>query len=215
MTGPDPGRLRRALLRWSRSHGRIFPWRETTEPFRVLVAELLLQKTPSWKVAPVYEQLFAKWPGPDEMAAAPVGQLEQVIRPLGLIRRAAKLKAVAETVAKSGEVPGDVRQLQELPGVGEYVARAVACFALGDSVPLVDGVSGRVYRRYFGVAGEGEPARDPRLWELAGRVVGRHARKVNWAVLDLGATVCKARRPDCPTCPARGSCAWRRAESGE
>jgi A/G-specific adenine glycosylase len=93
--------------------------------------------------------------------------------------------------------------------VGQYIAKAVRCFAFGIPEPLVDGVSGRVLRRLFGVEEVGEPARDRRVWELARAMVGRSTAKyVNWALLDLASDVCKPKRPRCWQCPVARDCAW-------
>lgn len=203
--------VRSELLRWWRDHRRALPWRETSDPFRVLLAEVLLQRTPWWKVARAYETLLARWPTPEALASAPLGDLVEVVRPLGLLSRAPRIRDLAAAVARRGGVPAVEAELRELPGVGEYVARAVRSFAFRTGDALVDSVSGRVLRRVFGLPHEGEPARDPALWVLARAVVGRaRAAHVNWAILDLGAALCKPKRPRCPECPLAGHCAWAR-----
>lgn len=203
--------MARRLLSWGRSHRRDFPWRTTADPFRVLVAEVLLQRTRAETVVPVYRAVFARWRGARELADARTSSIAAVIRPLGLVQRAARLRELASAVHDSGGVPRDVPTLMTLPGVGRYVANATAEVAFGARAPTVDGVSARVYRRFFGLP-EGAPAvTDEALWTLVEEVTPRTShREWNWAVLDLAAAVCTPRTPDCGACPLRSRCLSRR-----
>jgi A/G-specific adenine glycosylase len=207
---PNQKWLHKALLAWWESNRRNFPWREDLDPFHLLVAEVLLQQTPAWKVGPAYTELIRRWPSATALAAAPVDEVTSVIRPLGLIARGPRLVRLASAVAAMGRVPREVKDLSGLPGVGEYVAKAVRVFSFGESDGLVDNVSGRVLRRFFGLAEEGEPARDPKIWELA-RGIASHGlpREVSWATLDLAASVCLPRRPRCGCCPLVRKCRGR------
>jgi A/G-specific adenine glycosylase len=200
------------LLAWGRSNGRTFPWRETRDPFRILVAEILLQRSRGRTVALVFERLFERWPDAEALAHARVDAIERVIRPLGLVKRAATLREVAREVMRRGGVPSTVEELLELPGVGRYAANATAAVAFERHVPTVDGVTARVYRRFFGLPSDRPPSEDPSLWDVVARVTPRRrVREWNWAVLDLAATICLPRRPRCPDCPLRERCAWSRA----
>ena len=211
--GPiEPSRRRffsRRLLSWGAENQRKFPWREERDPFRVLVAEVLLQRSRARTVAPVYEELFERWPTPADLAGAPVRQIEAVIQPLGLIRRGARLKLLAARINERGSVPSSQAELESLPGVGRYAAGAALATTGGRARVPVDSVSARVYRRYFGSEGGPEPSEDSRLWELVGQVVPvRRARDLNWAVLDIAATVCLPRNPRCTACPLASRCRW-------
>lgn len=199
--------MRRRLLSWGSTHRRDFPWRTTRDPFRVLVAEILLQRTRAETVVPVYRALFARWKSPGALARARTSSIAAVIRPLGLIQRAARLRELASAVHDSGGVPRDAATLLTLPGVGRYVANATAEVAFGLRAPTVDGVSARVYRRFFGLP-EGMPAvNDEDLWVLVDRVTPRRGhREWNWAVLDLAAAVCTPKVPDCGACPIQSRC---------
>jgi A/G-specific adenine glycosylase len=205
----DPRRtFVRRLLAWGRANRRAFPWREETDPFRVLVAEVLLQRSRGGTVARVYGELFARWTSASALASADVDQIRSVIRPLGLVRRAETLRRLAAAVVERGEVPSSVPALQELPGVGRYAAHATAAVAFGRGVPTVDGVSARVYRRYFDLPSDVPAAADERLWATVAEVTPRRAvREWNWAVLDLAATVCLPEVPRCPACPLFETCA--------
>lgn len=194
----------RRLLAWGRAHRRDFPWRARgVDPFRVLVAEVLLQRSRASSVARVYDSVFARWPTAPDLARAQERSIAAVIRPLGLVSRARTLRAMAAAVTARREVPRSVEQLQALPGVGPYAAAATVVVAFGRRAPVVDGVSARVYQRYFGVLAGDERA----LRALVEQVTPRTAaREWNWAVLDLAATVCVPKVPRCAECPLRARC---------
>jgi A/G-specific adenine glycosylase len=203
------GAFRSRLLRWGEEHRRSFPWRETDDPFRILIAEVLLQRSRGKTVATVYERLFDRWPTPDALARARVDWIASVIRPLGLMRRAATLKALAGAVVQRGSVPGSMDELMDLPGVGRYAASATLAVAFEQRAPVVDGVSARVYRRYFGLETATPASSDGRLWELVSEATpSRRTREWNWAVLDLAASVCLPKVPRCEECPLQTRCAW-------
>ena len=207
MTDASVLTFRRKLLAWGRTHRRSFPWRETNDPFRVFVAEVLLQRSRGKTVAVVYERLFARWPDAEALARAREASIAAVIRPLGLVRRAATLCEMAKEVARRGGVPSTVEELLELPGVGPYAASATAAVAFGAHEAVVDGVSARVYRRYFGLDGVGPIQGDRGLRAVVRAATPpRAAKDWNWAVLDLAALVCLPATPRCPSCPLRASC---------
>jgi A/G-specific adenine glycosylase len=204
----------RDLLAWGRRNRRSFPWRAERDPFKVLVAEVLLQRSRGSSVAPVYERLFERWPSAAELARARVDSIRSVIRPLGLIRRAETLKTIARSVAERGSVPRSAEALLELPGVGQYAASATAAVAFGKRTATVDGVTARVYRRYFGLESQQPASTDRNLWALVAAVTPqRNIREWNWAVLDLAASICLPAKPRCAECPVTAHCAWSRAAS--
>ena len=197
------------LLRWGRANRRAFPWRETDDPFQILVAEVLLQRSRGKTVARVFEALVDRWPDAASLAVARVDSVRSVIRPLGLVRRAAVLKALAREVVQLGGVPRTLDGLLELPGVGRYAASATLAVAFGRRQATVDGVTARVYRRYFGLGDHLPASNDPELWTVVDTVTPRTGvREWNWAVLDLAATVCLPARPRCDECPLVEDCRW-------
>jgi A/G-specific adenine glycosylase len=199
----------RPLLAWGRANRRSFPWRETRDPFRVLVAEVLLQRSRGKTVATVYEELFHRWPDAASLGRARVDSIRSVIRPLGLTGRAATLRALAKEIEARGDVPRTLEELMSLPGVGRYAASATLAAAFGRRAGTVDGVSARVYRRYFGLDAEVPATNDRALWATVNDVTPkRNPRDWNWAVLDLAATVCLPRRPRCQECPLVAGCAF-------
>lgn len=193
------------LTVWGGANRRSFPWRRTEDPFLVLVAEVLLQRSSAAKVAPVFTEVSRRWPSADRMARARLASLERLVRPLGLVQRAARLRAAAARISEAGRVPDVESELLSLPGVGPYVARSLVALR-GGNPPLVDRVSRRVYERYFGdqqtsLAG---------MWELAHWASPTTGRYVwNWSVLDLASLVCTARRPACWRCPLQAGCLQR------
>lgn len=205
----------RRLLAWGRANRRHFPWRSEPDPFRVLVAEILLQRSRGKTVAPVYEELFRRWPEPTDLAEADEADIREVITPLGLVSRAARLRALGRWVSENGGKIPQRSQLELLPGVGRYAANATVAVAFGKRVPVVDGVSARVYRRYFGLDYRKDPVADHALWRLVEEVTPsrRSVREWNWAVLDLAATVCTPQRPRCDLCPLNASCSSRIRDS--
>jgi A/G-specific adenine glycosylase len=197
------------LLDWGRENRRVLPWREEHDPFRVLVAEVLLQRSRARTVAFVYEDLFARWPTARDLASAPVSEIEQVIRPIGLVRRAEHLKHLAERIEEQGGVPVSLTGLQGLPGVGRYASMAALASFTPEAEAAVDSVSARVYRRFFGLENRLEASEDVQLWQVVAAVVPYgDARELNWAALDLAAAVCLPKKPRCWTCPLQPSCRW-------
>lgn len=204
--------FRRRLLTWGREHRRSFPWRETDDPWRILVAEVLLQRSRGRTVAKVYEELFLRWPDAVSMSRAREDSIAAVIRPLGLVRRASTLRAMAREVTRLGGVPADRDALMTLPGVGPYAANATLVVAFGKRAAVVDGVSARVYRRYLGLPSDLPATSDPPLWEEVARATPPNAsREWNWAVLDLAAEVCLPAKPRCNGCPLAARCAFAQA----
>ena len=205
-------RLRRALLEWANVQGRQFFWREPTiTPFEVLVTEILLAKTQADVVAPVAVTLLERYRDPAALAGAKLRDLQQLLYPLGLHRKRARhLKACARVLVEhhEGVVPETIEQLIELPFVGRYAASAIACVAFGKQVPVLDANVSRIYQRVFSLAPPPPRLANAHdLWAFAGRVLPRgNAKEFNWAILDLGGTICAARSPACARCPIAPMC---------
>ncbi len=203
-------RFRRNLLRWFEKNQRTFPWRETRNPYRVIVGEFLLQKTNVEKVLPVYREFIKQYPTVDTLAGAMLDDLVEYIRPLGLLYRALRMKRMAQSVVTlhGGKFPREKKELCHLYGVGDYMTNAVRAFAYSERVPIVDTNVIRVFDRVFGLKSERSRARTDRLlWEQIGEAVPRkHSREFNLALLDFAALVCTARKPKCARCPMKNFC---------
>ena len=205
----DVRAFRKDLRRWGKANRRSFPWRETDDPFLILVAEVLLQRSRGKTVAKVYETFVARWPDAASLARAHVDTIEKVIRPLGLSRRAGTLKQMAAVVSGLGEVPSTLDGLLALPGVGPYAAGATLAVAFGKRASVVDGVTARVYRRYFGLDPAIPASSDPELWRVVAEASpARNNKEWNWAVLDLASSVCLPKVPRCHECPLAAHCGW-------
>jgi A/G-specific adenine glycosylase len=205
-------RFQEGLIRWFKVHGRSFPWRETDDPFKISVAEILLQKTSAGKVRPIYETMIKRYPSPPKMANSNLRELKNLIKPLGLSKRAKMIKELSVELLKryGGRVPSDKTELLKLPGVGEYTANAVLCFAYSKEAPLVDVNVARVLRRVFSLKKRGAPHADKALWEFARTLIPRgRAREFNLALLDLASKVCGPRNPKCNECPISKYCEFK------
>ena len=190
------------------------PWRETRDPYRVLVSEFMLQQTQVSRVLQYYDPFLRRYPSIEALARARPTAVREAWDGLGYYQRAQNLHRLAQAVVKrhDGRVPQDPKALMELPGVGPYTAAAVTTFAYERRALPVDTNVARVLARAFGMA-KPDSAGRRRLARLARRLLPR-AGKATWAfnqaLMDLGATVCVARKPRCPECPVRGECRFVR-----
>ncbi len=214
-------RFRSLLMRWAERHGRDFPWRNTSDPFKTLIAEMMLQRTRSEQVAPVYEKFVERYPTVRALASAQEEEVKRVLRPLGLAFRAGMFISLARRVGKEygGRVPTRAEDAVTLPGVGPYAACAVDVFLAKRRIPLIDANIARVLSRIFGLGGGGwryAKERERRvLYEAASVCLGRtNPRVYHYALLDFAAKVCTPRKPACPECPMHtvGICAYCRGK---
>jgi A/G-specific adenine glycosylase len=213
----EPTDVADAVAQWYPGAARDLPWRAPgTDAWAVLVSEVMLQQTPVARVEPAWEAWLRRWPTPADLAAAAPGDAVRMWGRLGYPRRALRLHECARAVVArfGGRVPSDVTDLESLPGVGSYTARAVAVFGYGLRHPVVDtNVRRVVARAVAGQAAAGPPAvrRDEAAVAALLPDDPRRAAVVSIALMELGALVCTARRPSCTACPLADSCGWRRA----
>lgn len=200
------------LIRWFDEYERDLPWRRS-DPWGVLVSEFMLQQTPVDRVLPVWREWLRRWPSPPSLAAASVGDALRVWGRLGYPRRAARLHASAIIITRDfeGAVPSDCDSLRALPGVGEYTVAAVQAFAFGRRSVVLDTNVRRVLARTLDGTAQQNPhitsaerIRSDDVWPVD------DARSARWsaAVMEFGAMVCKARVPECGTCPIVAHCTW-------
>jgi len=231
------------LLDWYDQHARDLPWRENrTTPWGVLVSEIMLQQTPVARVLPVWETWLARWPTPLALAVEPAGEAVRAWGRLGYPRRALRLHEASQTVSHEydGQLPANYAKLLALPGVGVYTASAVAAFAFGARLPVVDSNVARVlaravlgqphspgapYRLLSDVAAQALPdeeAGSSPETAPAGPAASAPDRPTSaaapsrasaWSValMELGALVCTSRSPACSRCPLAGQCSWQAA----
>ena len=211
----DKGELfSQRLLEWFSSNARSFPWRQETDPYRILVAEKLLQQTTYGHVMKGYDVFFEKFPDIQSLSQAEVSDIEDTIRRLGFQRQRAKqFKEIGLTIVNkhSGEIPSNKEDLLTLSGIGNYVANAVLCFAFNKDESIVDMNVRRVVGRYFGWSGIDDREIENRLQKLIPR--GK-AKSFNWGIIDFSALMC-SRKPKCRKCFLSDLCSYfqdRKAE---
>ena len=210
MGEPHRAELRRRLIAWYRERKRDLPFRRTRDPYAILVAEVLLQRTRVKAGLPYYERFLAAFPTVRDLAAAPEADVLRAWEGLGFYRRAQNLHRAAKVIVDryGGEVPPDFEGLRALPGIGDYTAGAVGSIAFGLRAPAVDGNAARVLARVFRL--EEDVSRGPgkrRLVGLAAECVPRTSPgEWNQALMELGATVCLPRAPRCTACPISPEC---------
>jgi A/G-specific adenine glycosylase len=199
------------LLDWYRVHGRAhLPWRQTRDPYRIVVSEFMLQQTQVDRVLPLYEAFVAAFPDFAALAAAEAGDAVRLWRGLGYNSRAMRLHALARAVVErhGGALPSDREALLALPGIGPYTASAVRAFAFElDDVALDTNIRRIAHRTGFGLE-HPSLATDAVLDARArAALVPGTAHDWNSAMMDVGATICTARAPKCLICPLRAGCA--------
>jgi A/G-specific adenine glycosylase len=200
-----------ALITWYRAHRRALPWRVASTPYRVLVSEIMLQQTRVETVIPYYRRFLDAFPDVEALAAAPLDAVLARWSGLGYYSRARRLHRAAREIVERGGFPRTERELLELPGIGAYTAAAIASIAFGEAVPVVDGNVERVIARLLDL--EVDPKRSAareRVRVAAALLLDAAAPgDSNQALMELGATVCRPRRPRCLFCPLGEVCVAR------
>lgn len=207
----QPDSFSRTVIEWQRQHGRHdLPWQQEPTPYRVLVSEIMLQQTQVVTVIPYYQRWMASFPTIEALAAATEEDVMALWQGLGYYSRARNLLKAARYLMEygQGEFPDSLASLQEIPGVGRYTAGAIASFARDQYGPIVDGNVKRLFCRIFAI--DGDPASTAvtkQLWQLAEDLTPQQQnRAFAQGLLDLGATLCTPKTPDCPRCPFLDTC---------
>jgi len=207
---PARQRFRRRLLTWYRANGRDLPWRHTDDPYHILVSEVMLQQTQVDRVLPKYHEWLGRYPSLAALATADEEDVTETWRPLGYNIRPRRLHAIArESVVRyGGELPSDEQTLLSFKGIGAYTAGAIRSFAFGQRAAILDTNVARVlYRVFVGRGDQKAHAMRKRLWALSEALVPhKHVFDFNQGLMDLGATVCVARKPKCAACPMTRMC---------
>jgi len=202
------------ILNWHALCKRQFPWRNEKCPFKILLAEILLQRTDSHKVLTAYHQLITKYQSPEDIYKNPDKLLSEFLLKLGLNYRIKRLKRISEILVEkfAGIVPKKFEDLLLLPGVGPYIASAISCFAYNKPKVLLDSNFLRLYKRFFGILTLSDrPYRDKLLKEYAYSVLPLdNARDYNYAILDFSATICTPFNPKCICCPLIEGCKYQK-----
>lgn len=206
------GTFRALLITWGHGHFRALPWRLTRDPYQILMAEVMLHRTQALQVVPTFQHFVALYPDVPTLAHAAPAQLHAVLHALGLRWRVDLICEMATQLMTrfGGQVPCDKSDLLSLPGVSEYIASAVRCFAWNCPEPLVDTNTVRVTGRLFGLPTKDSSRRNRRFRDLIGGLVDpNEPRNYNYALLDLANQVCMRKQPpDCFGCPAQKQCVY-------
>ena len=198
------------LLNWYAINARSLPWRNHPDPYAVWVSEVMLQQTRVEAVIPYFTRWMVRFPNIQALSKASLQEVLAIWEGLGYYGRARNLHKTAQIVIQEfhGHLPGEVAQLRKLPGIGRYTAGAIASIAFGKDEPALDGNIRRVIARYFDVSNDAHSTEGKReLWMLAAKNLPKgQAGSYNQAMMDLGASLCTPKSPDCTHCPLRTGC---------
>lgn len=205
--------LRRKLLTWYKRNRRILPWRETSDPYRIWISEIMLQQTQVDTVIPYYDRFLKAFPTVFSLARASMQDVLKQWENLGYYSRARNIHAAARMIVEnfSGRIPDHQEEIKKLPGIGPYTAGAILSIAYGQALPAVDGNVRRILCRLFAIRKPVDNAHEQKqLQDLAASLIPpKHPGDFNQAMMDLGATICKAKNPGCSRCPVADHCRAR------
>ncbi len=195
----DIHKLQQTILGWYKQNGRQLPWRETTDPYKILVSEMMLQQTQVDRVLPKYHLFFMQFPTLHALAMAPVAEVLRTWSGLGYNRRALYLHRCVYAIYEKnkGTFPETTDELLKLPGIGKYTAAAVLSFAYNKNIPVIDVNIERIFNRVF----------YGKKINYSALLPENSSRDWHNALMDIGALFCTAKNPKCPECPIKNLCA--------
>lgn len=205
--------ISKTLLPWYQKNKRDLPWRETKDPYKIWVSEIMLQQTQVKTVIPYYLRWLETFPGIASLAKAPLPKVLKLWEGLGYYRRARNLQEAAKLLMEKhgGRFPSDPETVYSLPGIGKYTGGAILSIAFGIPAPILDGNVARILSRLFAIpdpvdTGPGQK----KLWRLAEKLLPqKNPGDFNQAMMELGATVCLPQQPACLICPVSRFCKAR------
>jgi len=209
--------FQRRAIEWGREHYESWPWRSNRTPYRVLIAEFLLKRTTRRAVGRVYPEFIERFPDTKSLYRASLEEVVEALRPLGLYnQRAEQLKELARAVVEvyHGRIPNTLEELKGLPGVSDYIAGAVLSFGYGRPAPVADSNVLRIMSRVTGISSRTAAGKRRLLYVLERLVPEGHHVEFNYALLDLGGSVCHYRYPRCEMCPLKRVCVSPLTASG-
>lgn len=213
--------FRRRIKQWFVTNMRQYPWRHVSDPYLLLIAEVVLQQTDAERAAYAYDQITRSYPTPCDLAAADPDAIASLFQPIGLFYRAKRIQECAAAIRDTfgGQVPASPADLMRLPGIGPYIAHAVCASAFRSRLAPVDVNVARILQRFFGLrSSHPRPRNDPLLWSAAWELLPPRSpapAEWHWAVLDFAAKICTARSPRCIVCPVRRRCRSRSPRAAE
>jgi len=212
------GIFAKKLLKWWQNNKREFPWRKTHNSYKILISEILLHRTRANQVIPVYLEFLERFPTVAAISEASIEDVKKILYPLGLSWRAEFLHKMALEIMEKyeGKIPFKTKELEALPGVGQYIAAAVRCFCHGYPEVLLDTNTVRIIGRFFGIEKTDSSRRNRQFRELYEPLIDqKRPREFNYAMIDLGALICKPNNPICSICPLGKKCKYRIKEARE
>lgn len=208
----DAVKVRKALVKWGERNFRAFPWRLTRDPYKILISEIMLHRTQAPQVVPVYEQFIRSYPDTSSLKIARKEDLYSILYSLGLKWRSDMLIEMIDVITSryGGQIPSSKANLLSLPGVSEYIASAVRCFAWNFPEPILDTNTVRIIGRLLGLEIKDSSRRNPQFQNLNAFLLDRtEPRNYNFALLDLAHMVClKKQPPKCLECPLLFGCQY-------
>ncbi len=219
LTDREISDLRHALLEWGKIHFRSFPWRKTDDPYRILVAEILLHRTQVHQMQPVYETFLNRFPDFPSLSRASREEIHRILYPVGLRWRVDSLYAMVQNIQHrfQGQIPESKKDLLSLPGVSDYIAGAVRCFAWNKPEVLLDTNTVRVVGRLLGWQVNDSSRRSQRFRKaIQALLAPQEPRDFNYALLDLAHLNCLKRQPPlCKECPLKPWCSFARGDGDD
>ena len=210
MEAADKRRFRGAVLKWYDQHGRKLPWRESADPYRIWLSEVMLQQTTVAAVVPYFERFTARFPDVQSLAEADVDEVLRLWEGLGYYSRARNLHRASQAVVSehAGQFPSEVEALQTLPGIGRYTAGAISSFAFDQPAAIVEANTERLYARLLALRDDVRASASQKfLWQFAEELVpDKRAGDFNQALMDIGSKLCRPVDPDCASCPLQKYC---------
>ena len=207
---------RTKLIAWYKENERPLPWRKTRDPYKIWISEVMCQQTTVKAVIPYYERFIKRFPTFEKLASARLESIYEQWAGLGYYSRARMLHKAAKELKKQKTFPNNHKDLLQLPGFGDYTARAVASISFGENVGVVDGNVIRVLSRRWDLDLDWWKTKEKRqLQELSDLYASEQSQTVNQAMMELGATICTPKSPTCLLCPWKTSCLARKQESIE
>jgi len=203
-------RFSKNLLNWSEKNSPDYLWRKTHDPYRIMVSEMLLRRTRASSVDKVYKNFLNKFPTVKTLAKSSTGEIEKVIKSLGIRTRSNKIKSTAEKLFHNYPTgfPTDEKEMLEVFGSGsKYTINAIRCFAQNLKVPIFDVNVKRIFERVFSIDFGKDAHKKKISWQIVSYALPKNRiKQYNWALLDLGKSVCKSSNPRCEICPLSSIC---------
>lgn len=205
------------LLEWFSQNPVEYPWRKTSSPYHIMISEMLLRRTRASNVIPVYEEFLEKFPGVEILAKSYLKEIEKVVKSLGIKSRSAKIKSVATVISENykGKVPSGEKEFQEIFGTGSrYTVNAIRCFAFDRKVPIFDVNIERILGRVFSIDFGNDAHKKKQSWEITSLILpDKKIKQFNWAMLELGHSICTSSKPKCSECPLNSICDYAKESS--